>query len=55
MKCAKCGKEIKEGEIARKLGMSVKEVEREFAILRHLELVKGRKEGDEVFIVPFDS
>jgi len=42
-------------EIARELGMSVKEVEREFAILRHLELVKGRKEGDEVFIVPFDS
>ncbi len=46
---------VKAEEIARELGIGVKEVEREFAVLRHLELVKGRKEGDEVFIVPFDS
>jgi len=42
-------------EIARELGISVKEIEREFAVLRHIELVKGRKKGGKVFIVPFDS
>ncbi|MDK2796285.1 MAG: hypothetical protein PWQ58_1484 [Archaeoglobaceae archaeon] len=42
-------------DIARELDINLKEVERELAVLRHLELVKGRKEGNEVFIVPFDS
>lgn len=46
---------IKVEEIARELGMKIIEVEREIAVLRHLELVKGRKEGNEVFIVPFDA
>jgi len=46
---------VKAEEIARELGLSLKELEREFAVLRHLELVKGRKERDEVFLVPFDS
>ncbi|HIH69343.1 hypothetical protein [Methermicoccus shengliensis] len=42
-------------EIAKELGIRGGDVEREIAVLRHLELVKGRKEGNEVFIVPFDS
>jgi hypothetical protein len=29
------------------------ELENQFAILRHCQLLKGRKEGDQVYIVPW--
>lgn len=45
----------KTDEIAKELGLNLKEAEREIAVLRHLELVKGKKEIDGIFIVPFDS
>ncbi|HZW82224.1 MAG TPA: hypothetical protein VFF14_02225 [Candidatus Deferrimicrobium sp.] len=31
------------------------ELEKQFAILRHCELVKGRKEGDKVYLVLFEK
>ncbi|BBB89641.1 MAG TPA: hypothetical protein PKA28_14160 [Methylomusa anaerophila] len=31
------------------------ELEKQFSILRHCELVKGRKEEDQIYLVPFDS
>ena len=30
------------------------ELEKQFATLRHCELIKGKKEGDRVYIVPFN-
>lgn len=42
-------------DVARELGIRTADVEREFAVLRHLELVKARREGNDIFIVPFDS
>jgi len=46
---------IKAEEIAQQLGLNLKGVEREVAILRHLELVKAKKEGNEVFLIPFEA
>ncbi len=40
-------------EIASELGLSMQELENEIAILRHCQLVKGRREGDKVYIVPW--
>lgn len=42
-------------DVSRELGIRTAEVEREFAVLRHLELVKARRDGNDIFIVPFDS
>jgi len=41
-------------EVAAELKISLKELEREFAILRHCELVKGIKEDDKVYLALFD-
>ena len=40
-------------EISSHFGLSQAETENQIAILRHLELTKGKKEGDKVYIVPF--
>jgi predicted HTH transcriptional regulator len=40
-------------EIAREFGLADRDVERQFAVLRHCEVLKGAKEGDQIFIVPF--
>ena len=40
-------------EISSEFGLSQSETENQLAILRHLELTKGKKEGDIVYIVPF--
>jgi ribosome-binding protein aMBF1 (putative translation factor) len=41
-------------EIIANLGISQHDLESQFAILRHCELIKGRKDGSKVYIVPFD-
>ena len=41
-------------EVAEALNISMDGLERQFATLRHCELVKGSKEGDKVYLVPFD-
>ena len=40
-------------EVSETLRIPVDELERQFATLRHCELLKGKKEGDKVYIVPF--
>ncbi len=42
-------------EIARRFALPADELENEFAILRHCELVKGQKREDGVYIVPFED
>lgn len=40
-------------ELTEKLGISPDDLQSQFAVLRHCELIKGRKEGDTVYIVLF--
>jgi hypothetical protein len=40
-------------EAAGLLGLTEDELRREFATLRHLELLRGHKEGQQVFIALF--
>jgi hypothetical protein len=42
-------------EIAKRFDMQLEELENEFAILRHCELVKGQKREDGVYIVAFED
>ena len=42
-------------EIAKKFALPPDELENEFAILRHCELVKGQKREDGVYIVAFED
>ncbi len=44
------GKATRE-EIALEFKLNPRELENEFAILRHCQLVKGRKDGDKVYLV----
>lgn len=45
---------VKREEIAKKFGISAREAENQFALLRHCELVKGQKRADGVYLVPFE-
>jgi hypothetical protein len=40
-------------EIITKFSLSPRDMQNQFATLRHCELIKGRKEGDTLYIVPF--
>jgi late competence protein required for DNA uptake (superfamily II DNA/RNA helicase) len=40
-------------EVIAALGISQQELEKVVATLRHCELVRGQKEGDKVYLVPF--
>ena len=42
-------------ELCNELKISRRELEIQIAILRHLELVKGRREGNQIYIVPFQA
>lgn len=44
---------VRPEELAERLGIPLKEIQDDIAVLRHLELVKGRKEGDGIYVVPF--
>lgn len=41
-------------EIQTKFSLSPRDMQNQFATLRHCELIKGHKEGDQVYIVPFN-
>ncbi len=41
-------------QVMEDLDISELELDKQVAILRHCELVKGRKEGNQVYLVPFD-
>jgi hypothetical protein len=38
-------------EVGKHFGLDAKELEKNFSVLRHCELVKGRKEGDTIYMV----
>ena len=40
-------------ELCGEFGLSLRELENQVAILRHLELTKGKKEDGKIYIVPF--
>jgi hypothetical protein len=40
-------------EISDKFNLSQVKTENHLAVLRHLELTKGKKEGEKIYIVPF--
>lgn len=42
-------------EVTESLGIPQRDLERQLATLRHCELVKGQKEGDKVYLVPFSQ
>lgn len=42
-------------EIVSEMGISTRELENQFAILRHCELLKGQKREDGVYLVPFEQ
>ncbi|MDD4497490.1 MAG: hypothetical protein PHV51_04975 [Methanosarcinaceae archaeon] len=42
-------------ELARELGIAPREINNQFALLRHCELLKGQKREDGVYLVPFES
>ena len=42
-------------EITTKFNLSQRDMQNQFATLRHCELIKGHKENDRVYIVPFES
>jgi transcription initiation factor IIE alpha subunit len=42
-------------EVIENFSIPQRDLERQLAILRHCELIKGHKEGDKVYLVLFDS
>lgn len=42
-------------DLSNELKIPRRELETQIAILRHLELVKGKKEGNQIYIVPFHA
>ena len=42
-------------QVAAEFGLAPSDLENQFATLRHCELLKGRKDGDTVYLVPFSS
>ena len=46
----KKGKATRE-DLTKEFGLKAVELENEFAILRHCQLLKGKKEGDKVYLV----
>jgi predicted HTH transcriptional regulator len=55
VKFVKENEKITKQDIAEKFALKPYELERQFAVLRHCELLKGKKEGNKVYIVPFDA
>jgi len=45
--------EVPKQEAARLLGLSEDELQREFAVLRHLEMLRACKKDEGIFLIPF--
>lgn len=45
--------EVSKPEAARLLGLSEDELQREFAVLRHLEMLRACKKDEGIFLIPF--
>lgn len=42
-------------ELAAKFKLPEWELDKQFAVLRHCELIKGRKEENKIYLVPFEA
>lgn len=42
-------------ELQEKFDLPQWELDKQFAVLRHCELLKARKEGEKIYLVPFDA
>jgi late competence protein required for DNA uptake (superfamily II DNA/RNA helicase) len=40
-------------EMMKRFGLSGKEMQTQLAVLRHCEMVKGHKDGDKIYFIPF--
>jgi DeoR/GlpR family transcriptional regulator of sugar metabolism len=40
-------------EVIENLNVSEQELQTQLATLRHCELVKGRKQGDKIYLIPY--
>ncbi len=49
----KARKEVPKEEAARLLGVSEDDLQREFAVLRHLEMLRACKKDEGIFLIPF--
>lgn len=48
-------KQVEYDELLQIFNLSTKEFENQFVVLRHCELLKGKKIDDNIFIVPFNE
>ena len=48
-------KKVPREKLARELNLSPKELETHFAVLRHCELARGFKEGNEIYLTTFEE
>lgn len=46
---------VTKSELLEKFQLSERELEKQFAVLRHCELLKGRKEGNIIYLIPFEA
>ena len=44
---------VTKGEVIENLNLSEQEMQIQLATLRHCELIKGHKEGDKVYLIPY--
>ncbi len=49
----KARKEVPKEEAARLLGVNEDDLQREFAVLRHLEMLRACKKDEGIFLIPF--
>ena len=50
----KSNSKVTKEEVIKNLNLGESELQAQLATLRHCELVKGHKEGDRTYLVPFD-
>jgi len=49
----KAGGKATREELRKRFGLSETEMQTQMAVLRHCELIKGHREGDKIYLVPF--
>lgn len=53
LELVRAAQEIELGEAAQRLGLTEKQLQEDFTVLRHMELLRAAKKGDRKVIVPF--
>ena len=50
----KCSGKVTREELIKNFNLAESELQTQLATLRHCELIKGSREGDRIYLVPFD-